>query len=133
MTSDVSGIFERQESTSKWHKCMLLNVSNPMAEHNRKNNATMSMEEECTPLPEVRLVHSLALGTETLISTGGYLLLLAWGTSFSHISWIAQEFGFTRSGLTWDSDKEEQRKNIIDENNRKRQAEEELSDKQVKA
>ena len=116
MTSDVSGIFERQESTSKWHKCMLLNVSNPMAEHNRKNNATMSMEKECTPLPEVRLVHSLALGTETLISTGGYCSLwvrshildrteFGFTRSFSHISWVAQEFGFTRSGLTWDSDK----------------------------
>ena len=127
MTSDIQG-YLRQESTSKWHKCMLLNVSNQNS--STKNNATMSMEKECTPLPEVRLVHSLALGTETLISTGGYLLLLAWGTSFSHISWVAQEFGFTRSGLTWESDKEEQRKNIMDENNRKRKAEEEkLSDK----
>ena len=83
--SDIAGIFERQESTSKWHKCMLLNVSNPVAEYSTKNNATMPLEKEYTPLPEVRVLHSLSLGTETLISTGGYLLLLAWGTSFSHL------------------------------------------------
>ena len=133
MTSDIAGIFERQESTSKWHKCMLLNVSNPAAEYSKKSNATMTLEKECTPLPEVRLLHSLALGTETLVSTGGYLLLIAWGSSLSHISWIAKEFGFTRSGLTWESDKEEKRKIIIDENIRKRQADEELSRKSREA
>ena len=49
------------------------------------------------------------------MSTGGYLLLLAWGTSLTHISWIAQEFGFTRAGLTWETDKETEQQVIRDE------------------
>ena len=50
-------------------------------------------------------------------------VIVGLGHVFFLISWIAQEFGFTRSGLTWESDKEEQKeKNIMDENNRKTQS-----------
>ena len=109
MTSDIAGIFERQESTSKWHKCMLLNVSNPVAEYSTKNNATMPLQKECTPLPEVRVLHSLSLGTETLISTEDICCCWLGACLFQHILgrtgiWVH------RSGLTWESDKEEQRK-----------------------
>ena len=69
-------------------------------------------------MPRIRLSHGLSLGIETLVSTGGYLLLLAWGTSLTHISWIAQEFGFTRAGLTWEADKETERQVIREENAR---------------
>ena len=92
---------------------------------------TMPLEKECTPLPEVRVLHSFIIVRPGVNFYWRIFVVAGLGyVFFSHISWVAQEFGFTRSGLTWESDKEEQRKNIMDENNRKRKAEEEkLSDK----
>jgi hypothetical protein len=113
MTSDIQGIFERQESRSKWHKCLLLNVSYPLLLSNLNN--TDIKPPICPKLPELRLSPALSLGIETLVSTGGYLLLIAWGTSLTHVSWIAQEFGFTRAGLTWEEDVEIEQQVIIAE------------------
>ena len=113
MTSDIQGIFERQESRSKWHKCLLLNVSYPLLLSNLNN--TDIKPSICPKLPELRLSPGLSLGIETLVSTGGYLLLIAWGTSLTHVSWIAQEFGFTRAGLTWEEDVEIEQQIITEE------------------
>ena len=113
MTSDIQGIFERQESRSKWHKCLLLNVSYPLLLSNLNN--TDIKPSICPKLPELRLSPGLSLGIETLVSTGGYLLLIAWGTSLTHVSWIAQEFGFTRAGLTWEEDVEIEQQVITEE------------------
>lgn len=120
LTSQIRGRLDRESSAAEWHRCLLLNVSAPVSgrmknthEVDSRNNASYSVP--CSKLPKVRLDHNIALWIDALISGGGWFLLMIWGTSMIHIRFIMEEFGFTRSGLTWYGDRDREQQIILDE------------------
>jgi hypothetical protein len=114
----IYGRLEQEASTAIWHKCLLVAEVSRAGFKWRTNLGMQNASaagNQCHTLPSERIDHNIALGIDALVSGGGWLLLMMWGTSMVHIRFIMEEFGFTRSGLSWYEDRDREQQNIMDE------------------